>query len=164
MPVGFTLQLKGLDQDFWDNTLRLYFDQIGHRLRSRIQRGIYNQILDWEPLSEQYAQWKEEQGFDPRVLIATQEYVGSIISSPIPFGITVRPIVGTHSMARVSYMTLAEWLEYGTDKMPARPHWRPIILEFETNELPAIKQKIHAHLAQKIRHRLHKLMVEGMPS
>lgn len=39
---------------------------------------------------------------------------------------TIRPKPGPHPSAGVTHRVLAAWLEYGTKKMPKRPHWGPV--------------------------------------
>ncbi len=39
---------------------------------------------------------------------------------------TIRPKPGPHPSAGVAHRVLAAWLEYGTKKMPKRPHWSPV--------------------------------------
>lgn len=93
---------------------------------------ILKQQYKWVPLSERYLAWKKKKKLDQRILIATHEYVNSIQAIPKEKkGKTVAWSVGPghpdtiHKPSKMRLHDLARLLEYGTRRMPARPHWRP---------------------------------------
>lgn len=100
----------------------LLIQEFADDLKSLIEK----QSFAWAPLSREYAVRKHLLGLDPRILIATGRYVNSIQPVQKPDGswevaVPATPLGnGKHTLK-----DLARWLEYGTRRMPARPHWRP---------------------------------------
>ena len=80
----------------------------------------------WKPLNSQYKAWKIKKGLDPRILIAYGYYLNSIkvYKSGKDWVVGVDPFQ-IHPKTGIRMKKLARYLEYGTSKMPARPHWRP---------------------------------------
>ena len=80
----------------------------------------------WKPLNPQYKAWKMRKGLDPRILIAYGYYINSIktYKSGRDWVVGVDPFQ-IHPKTGIRMKKLARYLEYGTSKMPARPHWRP---------------------------------------
>lgn len=99
-----------------------------------IKSNIYAQRYGHRPLSPGYARWKRRRGLDPRILIATGLYVQSIGARPYSAAFggrqtdteawVVSPAPGARH-GKLALSTLGLWLEYGTRRMPARPHFRP---------------------------------------
>ncbi len=81
-----------------------------------VKEAITGQVFPMAALSPRYAKRKAYRGHDPRTLIATKEYLESIATEYGDDGWGV--------MADEERMKL---LEYGTKKMPGRPHWAPAI-------------------------------------
>lgn len=83
--------------------------------RDDLKQLIEGQGMGLAPLSASWADYKGKHGLDPRILIATGEYLDSF---------SVTRIGGrTWQLSPKGQEQLAEWLEYGTADMPARPHW-----------------------------------------
>lgn len=76
---------------------------------------IEQQTMGHAELSDSWAKYKGSHGLDPRTLIATGEYLESFTVSRIGNR--------TWKLHPKGQEELAEWLEYGTNTMPARPHW-----------------------------------------
>lgn len=76
---------------------------------------IESQSMGHADLSSKWSDYKSSHGLDPRTLIATGEYLES-------FKVT-RIGTRTWKLHPEGQEELAEWLEYGTRTMPARPHW-----------------------------------------
>lgn len=106
---------------------RSTIDQFGQQFRDDLVERIESQRFRHAPLSPGYVEAKRRAGLDPRILIATHEYLDSIEVSPLTDGSGVRVGVGgrTHS-GGIPMRQLARMLEFGTIRMPARPHWRPL--------------------------------------
>lgn len=81
------------------------------QLKSHIESGSGHLT----PLSANWSEYKARHGLDPRVLIATGEYLDSFTVSRVG--------ERTWMLSPVGHEELAGWLEYGTGDMPARPHW-----------------------------------------
>lgn len=113
---------------------------------------ITRQLIAWVPLNPKYVQRKRLLGLDPRILIATGRYVSSIQPIPQPDGSWVVGVPNESLRAGSKYtlQDLARWLEYGTQKMPARPHWRPARNIWRT-KIVQIKQRLRFDLVQALR-------------
>jgi len=83
------------------------------------------------PLADSTVTKKANAQQDGRRLIATGAYVEGIevfrgSKNGVPY-YTVRPKPGKHPDAGVTHRVLAAFHEFGTSKMPARPHWGPVL-------------------------------------
>ena len=82
----------------------------------------------WQPLSPEYLEWKKKKGLDTRILIATGQYLDSfkVYRSGNSWVAGVdKERLHYFEGKTVRMGDLAKWLEFGTRKMPPRPHWRP---------------------------------------
>lgn len=87
--------------------------RVADALAKEVKEGIERQSFPLAPDSPRWARYKAEHGLDNRVLIATHEYIDSI------------HVVEAGKSVSIEANGLANWLEYGTSKMPPRPHWQP---------------------------------------
>lgn len=88
----------------------------------------------WAPLSPPYLRWKIKHGFDPRILIQTGEMRDSYVSRPMS--------VEDYRRKEASFGSddpKAEFHQYGTRNMPARP------VLFRTPEVDATVANVLAH-------------------
>lgn len=136
--------------------------EIAEKIRKDVIRRIRRQVgLQGAPLSVKYLRRKISYGLDFRTLIATEQYVRSIIVEETEYGARVGVQNIDHegeplSKTRVPMYKLAEWLEYGTTRpkigrggpaagepwyMPPRPHWRPAQAKF-ARELGQTRKKL----------------------
>lgn len=136
---------------------------IANDIKKDVVRRIRRQVgVKDPPLSLKYAKRKIRYGLDFRTLIATEQYVRSIIVEETEYGARVgvknidhygEPLSGR---SPVPMHKLAEWLEYGTTRpkvgrggpasgqqwyMPPRPHWRPAQAKF-ARELSLTRKKL----------------------
>lgn len=119
-----------------------------------LKRLIEQQSFAWVPLSAGYARRKNMLGQDPRILIATGRYVNSI--RPVQaadgswvVGVPPEPL---HGGSRYTLQDLARWLEFGTKRMPARPHWRPAMSLWKTKAFQAkvgLKHGVRTYLQRR---------------
>lgn len=103
--------------------------------RTRLVDAILSQTLPEGPeLSESWLAEKERRGLDLRKLIATGGYLENIIVVETEDGYEIRPtddeVPGSDGL---TYFDLANVLEYGTETIPPRPHWRIIHAEVESD-------------------------------
>lgn len=97
-------------------------------IEEEAKRIIEEQAYAWQPLKDSYREKKIERGLDPRILIATRDYLDKGIGSWERNGlIFVGPKPGRHAPSGLTYQHLARIHEFGTDTIPARPLWRPLI-------------------------------------
>ena len=119
------------------------------------------------PLSPAYAKQKERLGLDPRVMIATGHYVGSIrVFSRKNSDGSITFYVGHDRLDRaedkdgtpipsVTLNMIAAVHEKGSSKMnvPARPHWKPHLqdMEREAKDVRArVRGRVRAHVKGKL--------------
>lgn len=136
--------------------------EIAYNIRKDVIRRIRRQTSIKPELTTAYIKRKIRYGLDWRKLIATEQYIKSIIVEETEYGARVgvknidheggplsnRPNVPMHK--------IAEWLEYGTVRrkigrggpaegqpwfMPPRPHWRPAQAKFE-RELSLTRKRL----------------------
>ena len=121
-----------------------------------LREVILGQKYNWRPLSEEYLEWKKEQGLDDRILIATGDYVDSIQVRKTKRGTGVQIQVGVpagiHEPSGLPYRTLARIMEFGssTRGVPARPHWRPAKAWIQ-RQLPKIREAMAEQMADELK-------------
>ena len=109
-------------------------------------------------LSPTYLAWKQKLGLQPGKLIRTRSYYYLLELERTETGFTIVPTgvepAIENEFKRVvnpnpqSYEDVAVWLEYGTKKMPARPHWRPIAAEARARFPGVMREVIEAAFAR----------------
>ena len=101
-----------------------------------LRKGILRQRWKhrWKPLSERYRRYKLRKGLDTRILLAYHYYVNSITAyrSGNDWVVGIKPFQ-KHPKTLMSMEKLARFLEFGTSRMPPRPHWRPAFYEAQKN-------------------------------
>jgi hypothetical protein len=153
---------------------------LARELAERVQTIIQYQIGDWEPLSPSYAAWKERMGLDDRMLVATSNYMnlievqwtrdrlgrftslGKVKPQDVPdlsfrVGLPTSKVVdmeGNTQEDGLRYTDLARILEFGTEKIPPRPHFAPAYAAFVANDIPKLTNSMGAILS-KIRLKMH---------
>jgi len=136
--------------------------EIAENIRKDVIRRIRRQVgFQNVPLTVKYLRRKISYGLDYRTLIATEQYIRSIIVEETEYGARVGVQNIDHegeplSKSRVPMHKLAEFLEYGTTRpkigrggpaageqwyMPPRPHWRPAQAKF-ARELGQTRKKL----------------------
>lgn len=107
-------------------------EESANSLADLVKSVLLRQAYTWKPLSERYLAWKKREGLDLRTLIATKTYVQSIRAVPrkrkgeiVSWGVGPGHPNEKHGPSGLRLHDLARLLEYGTRRMPARPHWRP---------------------------------------
>lgn len=107
------------------------FYEDGQMVLEKMKGHVYAQDLGWTPLSEHTVELK---GGDTTILIETGQLVNGLTVRRIKSAVSGSTIfVGASPWkSHEGGMKMSElmiWLEYGTDKMPARPLIRPTIEE-----------------------------------
>lgn len=96
----------------------------GEYVELKIKDNIENQSLNLAPLAQEYWRRKIAEGYDPRILIRTGEYLDSIKIVDIQeTGNGISIFVGVEdgiTETGISMSELATYIEYGTRKQPAR--------------------------------------------
>ena len=135
-----TMALQGLGEEM--------AKQFSDDLREILSR----QLISWVPLSTGYARRKRNMGLDPRILIATGRYVNSIQPTQQKDGswLVSVPEEPLRPGSKYTLKDLARWLEYGTQHMPARPHWRPAQNIWRT-KIYQLKRRLHFDLVQELK-------------
>lgn len=131
--------LSRLGESYRSNVSRImeaYGQELADEFIEGLRTKIENQAFNHTPLNPEYRQGKVNQRLDPRILIATHEYLDSFVAErdetapagTIQFRCGVRP--GIHGPSGLRYSVLARVHEFGTSKVPSRPHWRPQAAEY----------------------------------
>jgi hypothetical protein len=118
---------------------------------------IASQAFNHQPLNPDYKAGKVAQGLDPRILIATREYLDSIQVTKLigEYGYRVGVPNRIHSGSNISLRDLARMLEFGTSRMPARPHWRPMASIYH-NKAVKMADSVNEDLGQVVMAKLAK--------
>jgi hypothetical protein len=141
--------------------------ELAYRVASHIAGEVRDTILrqtqsDWPPLSPNYARHKALHGLDPRMLIATGAYVHSIVprrNGPNSYTVAPSEEPLTDSKGRPTGYTLTDlgaWLEFGTlnpdgtQKMPPRPHWRPVLDDY-SHDQTEVEKEMQTRISESIR-------------
>lgn len=82
-----------------------------------VKKVITSQNFRRVPLKANWVARKRARGLDPRILIATKQYLKSYRHYR----------VGPRNWAVTCDLAKMKLLEYGTRKSPKRPHWEPVI-------------------------------------
>lgn len=115
--------------------------EIARDIVKTVKEAIINQTYNWKPLSEKYAAYKERELLDPRIYIATGEFLDSI-----KWGVTHNKVwVGLpdkiHQGSGLPLRVLGRIHEFGAKRtvidkdggirrvkfIPPRPVWRPAL-------------------------------------
>jgi hypothetical protein len=121
-------------------------------LASEVRFAVKHQVYEWIPLTEKYKRYKKRNNLDPRILIATGEYIRNIsvaihMDGTVEIGVKDKK----HTASGISLKLLARILEYGSQKakIPPRPHWRPTISKFRSR-IKQTKKIIAKEMNKKI--------------
>lgn len=121
---------------------RNFSRNLANHLAGRVRQVLIAQeeASNWAPLSPEYARYKEREGLDDRILIATRFYLHRIrarldeTGDGYVVGLPRQQIPGQQDS--LTYEQLSIWLEFGTRnadgsfKMPPRPHFQPVFTAF----------------------------------
>lgn len=109
---------------------------IARQMQTEIKFRIWYQMFDHQQLTLKYRLRKLKHNYDWRILVASRDYYDSIVVIKTKYGAKVGVKNRTHietklTKAGIPMWQIAEWLEFGTRYMPARPHWRPVIEKYQ---------------------------------
>lgn len=137
-----TMSIAGMGRDL--------AEEFADDLKSIISR----QLIAWVPLTPAYKTRKRILGLDPRILIATGRYVNSIqpIQQDDGSWVVSVPEEPLRPGSKYTLRDLARWLEYGTEHMPPRPHWRPAKNVWRT-KIYQMKRRLHFDLVTELKRR-----------
>jgi len=125
---------------------------MGDKIAEKIWDTIESQEPDFAPLVEEYRQQKIREGYYDRIMIRTGDYLNSIqVTNVESNGDQLSVFVGVEggkTETKLDMTELAQFLEYGTSKMPAR---FPI-----TQSWDIIKDEVKKEVADRL-----KLIIEG---
>lgn len=154
----FTLIRKQMKTTGMD-AAREVIKEEGDALAAKLQLNLLQQSLPMKDLTESYARWKERKALDPRILIATGEYVNSIAARRKAGGDIVDVSVPdeTHEPSGLSLKELGRIHEYGSKRyeidgkgIPPRPHWRPTIRWWKKKRMAATEAEIDRYVAERV--------------
>jgi hypothetical protein len=97
---------------------------IGDTVVQQIRRNIEQQLLDFPELVARYHRRKVSEGYDPRILIRTGDFLDSIVVTDVSVdGDTYSIKVGVSdglTESKLPMSDLAYYIEHGTIKQPGR--------------------------------------------
>lgn len=112
---------------------RRYVEDIAQTLADEVKRRLKRQLYSHVPLSPDYQAWKSEKGLDSRILICTRRYLNHIgvqeIKFPRGYGYRAGVPENVTEKDGTPLSIIMRTHEYGTKKVPARPHWMPVFVE-----------------------------------
>lgn len=124
-------------------------------MSQEVKKRIRDQRFAHVPLTKPYLQYKKRVGLDSRILIATGDYVNSIVARRRLINGELCWTVGVpdtiHQGSGLTYTQLARIHEFGSARahIPARPHWRPVWAIAKAIKFPGIIEKITADLIKE---------------
>lgn len=156
-----------LVEDIHEITYNIVMDE-AEKLARFVKEEINAQPPDWPPLSTAYRAYKERVGLNTDMLKATEAYWNAIAiqetrNNKGQFASAMSLGTGTAFSVRVGlpfkkhpglqettedndtnlrYDELAAILEYGTEHIPARPHWGPAYRRWKSQHARSIKARI----------------------
>lgn len=118
-------------QEIYLPKIRTRFKSIAEEFANELKQRIESDSLHLVRNSEKYAKYKAKQGQGAVPLVATGEYVNSIqvVDNDMGASVGIAPNPLRKDPSR-TMIDLATILEYGTDTIPPRPHWRVLLTEF----------------------------------
>jgi len=129
-------ELLALFVDNVDETIENIIREYLEEKREEFEAYIEQDVFGLAPLSDRYLRWKLSKGLDPRTLIATGTYLAAIKLAPVDIGgWGIGILHGEYGDNGQPLKAIGEALEYGTSRMPPRPHWRPMA-ELIQDEFP----------------------------
>jgi len=93
-----------------------------NKAKEDIIKDVEGQSIPLEALSEKYAAYKASHGLDTRILISTEAYLHSLKVEKIDSNTFILHPTGSTTRG-LSMESLGTMLEYGSGRLPSRPHW-----------------------------------------
>lgn len=138
---------------------REYGEEKANQFLDEIKFKIAAQLFNHTKLADGTYDYKLKHGLDPRILIATSEYLNSFMVEELTHeteGITFRVGVArtTHGDSGLPMKLLQRFLEFGTIRngkvaMPPRPHWRPQIISYQSR-MSEMGREFRTRLAHRV--------------
>ena len=145
--------LKALQQNnrAYQNVIR----QVADKITEAIWDLIESQSIELEPLVKEYEFRKIKEGYDERILIRTGDFINSIDVTDITIqGNDIRVFIGVRdgvTKTGISMQQLAEFLEYGTEDMPAREPFRKSWEEIRKDVKEEVSDRLKSIILEDIR-------------
>jgi hypothetical protein len=130
------------------------FEEESQKLARLVVAEINSQPFWWEPLNETYRSQKDRAGLNTEMLKATEEYVQSIgiqearrgkNSFSIRIGVPNR----VHASSNLNFNDLGRIHEFGTQRIPARPHWGPVMNRWKKN-FTGILSRVRGRVSKRL--------------
>lgn len=139
-----------------------FCEEVANEFKDELQFRIASQAFGHRPLNPAYRMGKVRARLDPRILIATGEYLESFTVEDLSSrehqerhgiegpGFVVGVRDGIHSGSRLPYRVMARIHEFGTSRIPARPHWRPMSAIYRRRSAE-LGRRLQVQLATNVR-------------
>lgn len=109
----------------------------------KVADSIRLQTRTWTPLSPWYLRWKERHNLSLDILKATGFYMSQIAARKMEKYVYVAGVPDTRHpyWKKVTLAEIFRYLEFGTWRIPARPHFRPVLWEMKQDMLKLITKR-----------------------
>jgi hypothetical protein len=137
--------------------------KIAKEKAKEIRHNIFAQLYKHIPLNPQYRADKIRKGFDSRILLRTKTYASSIgvwrrkKKNVIEFSVGVPS--NKRNLDGVLLKDIGRWLEFGTSKMVARPHFSPVLFKMKA-QLPSYIRQINKEIDLHFKKKLAKIAIK----
>jgi len=160
----FTNAILSAFKEAWPAIVQQEGDRLSQEFIDRVKQVIDQQEQSWPPLNPRYLARKIRRGRDPRMLVSAGAYKESFEKSRIGGNngdVTtwrMAPSSSRHQESGLTFAQLGMVHEYGSParRIPPRPHWRPVLQEFEGK-----KAEIETQLLNKVVSQVHSRLVVG---
>jgi len=135
--MSFTIEIRGKFpdpkklNDMLSKQIRQAVKQEVHNIAQEFHDDLVGKIERQEfhhiPLKPGYREAKIKAGLDPRILIATGDYISGIQVEDTLRGTAVGLSNTAMHNSGLTFSRIGKVHEYGVNHIPARPHWRPTV-------------------------------------
>lgn len=124
---------KNLLKHSKEGFISMFEDFIAEEFVKSIKSSVLRGSRDprWQPLSNSYSRYKNINGLNPNMWVATEELINSLYYDKTRRAITFPRTF--HTKSNMYLLDLAITLEYGNTKIPARPLFLPTYNMFSKN-------------------------------
>ena len=117
--------------DLQQKFVQFMADMYRQQLIKIINKQMYKH--KWAPLTAEYVEYKRKQGLSLRIWEATSLMKNHIVVLRRKDKWYIGPNPKVHYKSGVTLLEVARWMEFGTQKMPARPLFRPTLQYLRSN-------------------------------
>jgi len=138
---GFTMHLQGAIANLPKDAGKVVEEGARHAV-GKVVESIDRQSRRWTPLSPYWLREKERRKWDLRILLATHFYRNHMDAYKMDKYKWLAGVPAiTHEPSGLPITSIYHFMEFGTGRIPARPHFRPVVWEMKPAMLKIISSK-----------------------